>query len=250
MVQVVMADIRDAWRAKSWDEMARENALAAIMTTPEMMASADMSQERLQAFFDRGRELYERYVKPLAPPEGMLVEYGCGAGRILRAVCDDGRACAGVDISPTMIELCRQFVPEAEAHVLQAGRSGLPDACASMVYSNAVVQHIQRLSDYVAAFDEMCRLLAPGGVLHVQVSTDDFLHGFDNPGRAENHETYSIHYPPGGQPYRRDQDNWNGVCIDHDALQQIVEARGLVFEGWRSYKAKPTRVIWLKARRP
>ena len=127
-----MADIRDAWRAKSWDEMARENALAAIMTTPEMMASADMSQERLQAFFDRGRELYERYVKPLAPPEGMLVEYGCGAGRILRAVCDDGRACAGVDISPTMIELCRQFVPEAEAHVLQAGRSGLPDACASL----------------------------------------------------------------------------------------------------------------------
>jgi SAM-dependent methyltransferase len=242
-------DIRNEWRLKSWDEMAKENALAAIMTTPEMLETVELSDERLQAFFARGRELFARNIEPL-PPTGRIVEYGCGAGRILSAVAGLGRDCAGIDISETMIELCRKFVPQADLHVLKDGRSGLQDGCASLVYSYAVVQHIRLLSDYVVAFDEMCRLLAPGGVLKVQVSTDDFRHGFDRPGRAENHETYSVHHPAAGTSYRRDQDNWNGVCVDHELQVRLLEERGLEFEGWRFHKDKPSRVVWLTARRP
>ena len=243
------ADLRDAWRTKSWEEMANENALAAVMTTPEMMATADLSDERVAAFFARGQELFDRHLRPYLR-DGLIVDYGCGAGRLLRAAADDGRKCAGIDISPTMIELCRRFVPGADLHVLADGRSALPDACASMVYSYAVVQHISRLSAYVAALDEMCRVLAPGGLLKVQVSTDDFRNGFETPGRAENHETYSMHFPASGESYRRDQDNWTGVCIDHETMIQIIGERGLVFDAWGFHKNKPSRVVWLTAHRP
>ena len=247
-----MVDLRDGWRAKSWEEMARENALAAVMTTDEMMATSELTEDRVEAFFQRGRELYQRNIDPL-PPEGMIVEYGCGAGRILKAVADQGRACAGIDISATMIDLARRFVPQADLHVLKDGRSGLPDGCASLVYSYAVVQHISTLSAYTAAWDEICRLLGPGGRLKVQISTDDFRWGMERPGRAENHETWSMHYPDPahGKPYRRDQDNWNGVCIDTQTQVRMVEERGLVFEGWRFHKPdRPSRVVWLYARRP
>ena len=44
-----------------------------------------------------------------------------------------------------MIDLARRFVPQADLHVLQDGRSGLPDGCASLVYSYAVVQHISTM---------------------------------------------------------------------------------------------------------
>ncbi len=243
-------DLRDNWRTKSWEEMAQENALAAVMTTPDMMASSGLTDARLSDFFSRGRDIFQRHIMPV-PSDGLIVEYGCGAGRILRAVANEGYACAGIDISPTMVDLCRRFVPSAETHLLEKGRTPLPDGCASLVFSYAVVQHIALLSDYEKAFGEMCRLLRPGGVLKVQVGTDDFRKGFERQGRTQNEETYSVHFTPAGARYERQQDNWNGVCIGADAQILILAKHGVVFDGWRFHKPdKPSRVVWLTAHRP
>ena len=245
-----MVDLRSKWRGESWEEMAQQNPLAAIMTTPEMFESTDLSEERLEVFFARGRNLLERNLLPL-PETGVVVDFGCGAGRILKAVHDHGLPCAGIDISPTMVELCSRFVPGAEAYVFSGGPTPLKEGCASLVYSYAVVQHIQKLSDYLAAFDEMCRLVGPGGRLRVQVACDDFQGSFENSGRTENHEDYSIHYPASGESYRRDQDNWQGVTIDHSLQEQILAERGLTVEGWRTHSGKSlSRVVWISATRP
>ncbi len=245
----VANDPRPAWRQKTWDQMAQENALAAVMTTDEMVSATIPSQTHLESFFAKGQALFDRHLKPLLRP-GLIVEYGCGPGRILQAVAGAGFQCAGVDISPTMIELGRRLVPDVDLHVLDNGKSALPDGCASMVYSYAVVQHISSLDAYTMAFDEMCRLLAPGGLLVVQVSCDDLRSGLDHKGRTENFELHSVHYPETGAPYRYDQNNWTGVCIGHDLQVRMLSERGLVFDGWRPHKASPSRVWWLSAHRP
>src|SRR6516165_376478 len=49
--------------------------------------------------------------------EGVVVDLGCGSGIWARALADSGYEVVGVDISPAMIALARQRVPEATFHV-------------------------------------------------------------------------------------------------------------------------------------
>lgn len=247
--------VDERWRTNSWEEKAQENPLNAVMTTPEMQARGgpdDFDPDLLETFFAKGRKEFERNIRDLLSPQtGLVVDYGCGAGRILRAVADAGYRCAGIDIAPTMIRHARRFVPEADLHVLdEHGRSALPAACADVVYSYAVVQHIARLSEFTAAVDEMCRVLAPGGTLAVQVSTEDFTASeLDNPARTENFETYSIHHPHSGPSYRSEQGSWGGVAIGHHLFLEMLGARGVTVDHWRRHKAKRPKTIWYIGRK-
>lgn len=245
------------WKAVAWEEMARENPLFAVMTTEDMAdaPSTDFSPELVDKLFAKGRRLFGKHVAgplscgPDPKDEALVVEYGCGVGRMLKAASEAGWQVAGIDISPTMLEHCRRLAPEAQAlYALdEHGRSAMPDEAASAVFSYAVVQHISRLSRYLTAFDEMCRVLKPGGVLAVQLNCTDFEGGFDRPGRTENFETRSLHYRPGeAEPYlSHDQDQWSGVYIGHDLLAAHLEARGVRIDAWRPHKGDKAIAVWL-----
>lgn len=259
-----MADnVPKHWTQSTWEEKAKENPLFAVMTMPEMAdAAADaFDEQHLDVFFAKGEALYSVHVAPLIaaeaelPPErALVVEYGCGAGRILKSVVAAGRRAAGIDISPTMIEHCRRLVPEVQSlHCLdEAGRSNLPDGCASVVYSYAVVQHIASLAQYVKAIDEMCRVLTPGGVLGLQVNCEDFVSGdFGQPDKTENFEDHSLHYRAGeAKPYRRhDQNNWSGVYIGDETLVQLLGDRGVTVERRYYHNPKKLRAVWYVCRK-
>lgn len=49
--------------------------------------------------------------------QGRIVDLGCGSGIWARQLVDAGFEVTGVDLSPSMIELARRQVPEAELHV-------------------------------------------------------------------------------------------------------------------------------------
>ena len=49
--------------------------------------------------------------------EGRVVDLGCGSGIWAKELANAGYQVIGVDISPAMIELARQRVPNAEFHV-------------------------------------------------------------------------------------------------------------------------------------
>jgi len=255
-------DVLRAWEGTTWEEKARQNPLFAVMTTPAMEdASPDQFDEKqLAEFFAKGELLYTTHVAPLIAllpdrdQNPLVMEYGCGVGRILKAVGAAGVRCAGIDISPTMIEHCRRLAPDAEAlYVLDAdGRTNAPDACASAVYSYAVVQHISALSNYVRAFDEMCRVLKPGGVIAVQVNCEDFVSGdFDAPDSTENFETYSLHTRRGEKkPYsRHEQNHWSGVYIGHALQTQIFADRGVSVERLYYHSKKKLRAVWYVGRK-
>jgi SAM-dependent methyltransferase len=246
------------WKQLSWEAMAQENPLFAVMTTEAMADAppADFSAEHRAELFRKGTKLFKRHIRKLlysspdSQEDTLVVEYGCGVGRIIRAVAEAGWRTAGIDISPTMLEHCRTLAPQAEALYLLdgEGRTAMPDASASVVFSFAVVQHIASLKAYLQAFEEMCRVLKPGGLLAVQVNCKDFEAGdLENPGRTENHEAYSLHYHPGErEPFERhEQNQWSGVYIDHRLLTELLAKHRISIHRW--YYNSPDKLlsVWL-----
>lgn len=244
--------IPDHWEKNSWEEKAKENPLYAVMTMPEMQNAGanEFSEEHLQLFFEKGRKLADRLVMPslaLAPGDGIVVEYGCGAGRILNALVERGIACVGVDISQTMLDHCRRLVPGAGNLVCldSGGNCSLPTGCARLVYSFSVVQHIDKLSAYVKAVVEMCRVLSPQGRLVLQVNCEDYTLARNGElGRTENFEDHSIHYAPGERAGRRHKNTtWSGVYIGLDQLRKLLSAHGVTISDIAPFNEKKPRAI-------
>ena len=251
------------WKDISWEEMAQENPLFAVMTTDSMaeVPSSDFTPEQREELFRKGRKLFARHLakqlaKRVHPPEDWLVaEYGCGVGRILNATIEAGYRCAGIDISPTMLEHCRRLVPKVEAlyALNEDGRCDMPDESVRVLFSFAVVQHIASLKNFMTAFDEMCRIVVPGGAMTVQVNCKDFEGGdLDAPERTENYEDYSLHFRPGeSEPYlRHDQNQWSGVYIGHQLMTDMLTERGMVMKGWRYHSPDKPLSVWLVATKP
>ena len=250
------------WAALTWDEMAKENPMYAVMSSSDFLTegAGDFDLEKLQQFFKKGRRLFETHVQPclnLLKPSAerpVLVEYGCGMGRILRAVVDGGYSCAGVDISPTMLDHCRETVKGGASLLLvnEEGHSGLPDAFADVVYSYAVLQHIQKLSVFRRAIHEICRLTKPEGVIAIQLNCEDFQSGdLQVRGRTENFEEYSLHYHPGeSEPYRiKRNTNWQGVYIGYELLISDLAEHGICVEKTYVHNPKKPRGVWVIGRK-
>lgn len=247
------------WKKSSWEEKARENPLYAIMTT-RGMSEADaekFSPAHVKALMDRGRDLYAKHVLPVinqsgfSKNESFIVEYGCGAGRILNAVVENGYSCAGIDISATMLKHCRDLVPGVQSLHLchpETCKTDIEDDFATIVYSYAVVQHISSLRAYQNAIFEMCRILKPNGFLALQINCEDLSTGdLHHHGRTENFERYSLHWAPGeSRPYlRHEHDHWSGVYIGYDLLQQILAEGGIDLLQVYPHNPNKLRAAWV-----
>lgn len=244
-----MPEIPRHWKQTSWEQKAQENPLFAIQISDEMLsAPADgFPPHLLASLFHRGRRLFKRHVQPYLAGDEVLFEYGCGAGRILNAAIEAGHRVYGEDISPTMIAHCRRLVPAAEVYDLEEGRGAIPDGAADMVYSFVVLQHIQLLSDYLAALDEITRVLKSGGQFTLHLNCVDIETG----GRTENHEAYSLHYRPGEtEPFlHHNQCNISGVKIGKKLLVETLAKGGLSIETWRPHNAAKPEAVWVTGRK-
>ncbi len=256
-------NVPEHWYENTWEEKAKENPLFAVMTTPNYSNSDStaFTEEELNFFFEKGRRVYHKIIKPRAAlsqtgaAEPLFVEYGCGMGRILRAIVDDGYRAGGIDISPTMIEHCRHFVPEAANDVYtldENNRSQMPEGAADVVFSFAVLKHIPRLDVYESALDEIFRIMKPGAALILNFNCQDFIHGsFDTPGRTVNHEGYSEHFRFGeDKPYKtRKYSTWSGVYIGYDRLMDHLFRNNLEFIERFHHTPKKLQGIWVVARK-
>ncbi len=241
------------WTQNDWEAKARENPFFAIQAEIDWMdaPAGEFVPGQVEALFARGAVLYRKHIAGLLAglDDPFVVEYGCGAGRILKALVDAGYRCGGVDIAPTMIDHCRRLVPEALSFALS---EPMPDACANVVFSHAVLQHNSTLTAYAAAVAEMCRLLKPGGLLAAHVACEDFNVGEgEAPGRTENFETRSLHYRSGqSAPYREHrQTTWGGVYIGRETLAELLAREGVDIEAWRPHGGAKPRAVWAIGRK-
>ena len=164
---------------RDWDERARENARFYVNT--------ERTDWTDQEFFASGeRTVAEEILTDMTnicqgkdPKQMKVLEIGCGAGRVTRALSGLFGEVHAVDVSGEMVTLAQAALKDRpHAHVYQNNGMDLaivPTADFDFAFSTIVFQHIpsrEVIENYVR---EVSRLLRPGALFKFQVQGDTSL---------------------------------------------------------------------------
>lgn len=155
--------------ARDWEELATVDPLWAILSAPEKR----FGKWDVQQFFRTGEEEISRLMekaRSLGLPRSRqrAIDFGCGVGRLTRALLTYFPECHGVDISTSMVESARRLTPAGtfrQGSDLQSFSAGYAD----FIYSTLVLQHQPDRASVARLVTDMLRVLAPGGLLVFQM---------------------------------------------------------------------------------
>lgn len=166
-----------------WQSLGRDDPLWAVLS------HADKRGGRWDAaeFLATGKLEIDNQLAALAAdghPRGhdLALDFGCGAGRLTRALAAHFVHALGIDVSASMIAAASALNADIGNVEFRENASprlqGVADASVDFVFSHIVLQHIPPAlaGGYV---EEFFRVLAPGGVAAFQFvdGTDDSLRG-------------------------------------------------------------------------
>jgi SAM-dependent methyltransferase len=161
---------------RDWDERARENARFYVDTSNENWSDEE--------FFGSGRRTVSEEIltdminicQGKDPKQMRVVEIGCGAGRVTRALANVFGEVHAVDVSGEMVALARRALADTpNAFVYQNNgkdRSVLPPGPFDFAFSTIVFQHIPSREVIYSYVREVHRLLRPGALFKFQVQGD------------------------------------------------------------------------------
>ena len=159
---------------ENWEKLAQSDPLWSICTDPKKSGRRWDPRE----FFETGkREIdtvleYVRLLRLTLDKAAPALDFGCGVGRLTRALSNHFSECWGVDISPTMIRMAQEFHKDRERCVFRLNQTNsLPmfqNGYFGFIYASIVFQHIERkyVENYLL---EMVRILKPGGIFVFQI---------------------------------------------------------------------------------
>ena len=161
---------------QDWDERARENARFYVNTE-----RTDWTDEE---FFESGRRTVREEIltdminicQGKDPKQMKVIEIGCGAGRVTRALAEIFGEVHAVDVSGEMVELAREALGGTpNAHVYQNNGMDLgviPPGESDFAFSSIVFQHIPSREVIESYVRDVHRLLRPGALFKFQVQGD------------------------------------------------------------------------------
>lgn len=117
--------------------------------------------------YARGRDAVVRDLTNSTPRDGLVLEAGCGSGRIVAWLRSQGVECIGIDFAPGALAEAKA---RARALPLIAGdvsNMPFPDASLDTVISLGVVEHFE--GGPASVLREHFRVLRPGGLLFITV---------------------------------------------------------------------------------
>ena len=160
--------------AETWNRLGAEDPLWAILSDD---AKRGNRWERAEFFATGEREIEAAlaHVRALVPlRSARALDFGCGVGRLTQALARRFERVDGVDAAASMIEHARRLNEHGERctyHLnARADLAPFADGSFDFVYSSLTLQHMQPAlaRGYIL---ELCRVLAPGGVLLFQLPT-------------------------------------------------------------------------------
>lgn len=158
-----------------WETHGEQDPLWAVYVAPGTRGG----NWDVDAFFATGRAEVERVWATL-PVDGrpagrrVALDFGCGVGRLTRALAEHFDEVIGVDVSAPMVDRAREFAQGNPrlSFVLNPrdDLSFVADGAVDLVYSSLVLQHLSRplATRYLAEF---VRVLAADGAAVVQVAS-------------------------------------------------------------------------------
>ena len=131
--------------------------------TPEQVAiSYDQIADRWLAVSTYGFAQIERAIA-FVKHKGVALDVGCGTGRLMGLLHNNGFRTDDLDVSPAMIALARKRYPEARLFHADICRWELPRSYDLIVAWDSV-WHVP-LAEQEAVLTKLCRGLTPGGVI-------------------------------------------------------------------------------------
>ncbi len=211
-----------------WDARAEEDAFYFV---DNRLAYGDPDLDRFWASGPQDLSAVLDVVGVSLEPDDVVVEVGCGVGRITRALAERAANVHAFDVSARMLELARSHNPQLEnvEWILGDGTSLAPlaDASSDACFSHVVFQHIPDPEVTLGYVREMGRVLRPGGWAAFQVSNAQAIHRQRSLGeRARATARSLLGRGPRGQAHAA----WLGASIDLAELRASADEAGLDVE--------------------
>jgi SAM-dependent methyltransferase len=208
-----------------WDRAAEENAFYFVDNR------LDYRAPDVDVFWQRAEKDLDTILGELGAalqPTDLVVEIGCGIGRLTRVLAARTKDVVALDVSERMLELARQYNPRLDnvRWLLGDGTTlaGIEDASADACVSHVVFQHIPDPAVTMGYVREMGRVLRPGGWAAFHVSNDPAVHrhrlGWKQRALA------LVGRGPSGQAERE----WLGSSVDLEELGAAARDGGMRVE--------------------
>jgi SAM-dependent methyltransferase len=174
---------------EDWDARARENARYYVNTEHEEWSDEEFFRSGEQTVTEEILTDMMNICAGKMPLDMRVIEIGCGAGRVTRALSRVFGEVYAVDVSGEMVERAKAALHDRpNAHVYQNNGqdlSVLPPGQYDFAFSTIVFQHIPSRDVIYSYVREVHRLLRPGalfkfqvqGVATLQTNPDDTWHG-------------------------------------------------------------------------
>lgn len=154
---------------EDWEQLAEADALWAVLTAPGAKGGRWSAEE----FFATGEAeiaAVEARLTDLGRParRERALDFGCGVGRLTRALARRFDRAVGVDIAAGMVEQARRLndrVPNVEFICNDAPDLACLEGDFDLVYSNIVLQHLASPRDIERYVGEFLRLTREDGLV-------------------------------------------------------------------------------------
>jgi SAM-dependent methyltransferase len=159
---------------REWEEIARQDALWAILSYSDRKFGAWDREE----FFRTGEEEIERMMTvagELGRPAGRssALDFGCGVGRLTRALSKYLDSCLGLDISDTMVRGARELNADTPACTFEVNDQpdlrAHDDGSFDLIFTQIVLQHQPSRAAIEGYLAEFLRTLRDDGLLVFQL---------------------------------------------------------------------------------
>lgn len=210
-------------------------------------------------------------LEPVRQRGGLVVELGCGSGLLTRHLLDAGHRVVATDASPAMLDLARDYAPEAE----DIRRVVLPDDPLPSADAIVSVGHVLNYLNDEEAIDRALvaavRALRPGGVLAVDLCdlawgetrrgappqvrmTDEWVivTEYSSPSANRFTRVITIFLRNEDGSWRRDCERHDNVLTDASRLPAVLAGHGVAATIAPSFGSErlPAGLVVLKGRRP
>lgn len=161
---------------RDWEALGRADPLWAVWTHPDRRGGGWAGHE--QEFFEAGAgevakilSAGARHGRPVARRRAL--DFGCGVGRLSRALAAHFDEVVGLDLSQAMVTRARELNADRPACRFEVNATtalpGLEDGEFDLVLSLITLQHVSDPAAVRSYLGELARVLAPGGLLAVQL---------------------------------------------------------------------------------